>query len=126
MNKILIKLYIIHNFKFNIFYLYVYIIYIKFAILVSTIENGVTNYPIVLHKSFNDILSDIKIEKCKSAKTRCSEFVKKYILDFNSRLINFHWIYKSEKFSKLLLNRIKIKEECKKLKSTENTEDTRK
>jgi len=79
------------------------------------------SYPqALIHKSFTGILSNIKIENCKSAKENCSEFVKKYILDFNSKLKDFHWIYKSERFPKLLLNRIRIKEECRKLKETGN------
>jgi len=110
------------NSNFFIFIFFFFIIFLKFFyLLVQSVENIMPSYPqALIHKSFTGILSNIKIENCKSAKENCSEFVKKYILDFNSKLKDFHWIYKSERFPKLLLNRIRIKEECRKLKETGN------
>ncbi|OUM65451.1 hypothetical protein PIROE2DRAFT_7567, partial [Piromyces sp. E2] len=75
------------------------------------------------HKEFSDILTQLEKENCKSSKEHCSDFVKELILDFTSKLNDFHWTYKSEKFPKHLLKRIKIKEECKKLKEKDFKEE---
>jgi len=75
------------------------------------------------NKYFCDILNQLEKENCKSSKEHCSDYVKESISDFNSKLNDFHWTYKSEKFPIHLLNRIKIKEECDKLKEKDHKED---
>ncbi|ORX43309.1 hypothetical protein BCR36DRAFT_146410 [Piromyces finnis] len=63
------------------------------------------------HKKFSDILIQLEHKNCKSSGENCSHFVKESISDFNSKLNDFHWTYKSEKFHNYLLNRIRSKEE---------------